>query len=183
MNLVKPRSAFNGHWHFAAYEGEVEKARLWTPDDGSALPVGSLYQEVPSSPPVWEYEDDNLIVTVGKNLTLDRLFALSGPPAAIGHVGVGTDNAAAVVGQLQLNPVTAGSVLIQVADGGTARSSQTVTIKSTFGTGVANFIWAETGAFNGTVNGTAIMLNRIVIGPFTKTSAVSIIVTLTFTQA
>ncbi len=122
-------------------------------------------------------------VTAGKNLVLDRLFSLSGPPAAVGNVGVGTDSTAAAVGQTQLNPSVSGSVLIQTADGGTARSSQTVTIASTFGTGVANFAWNEYGLFNGNTNGTSTMFNRVVIGPFTKTSAVSIVLQAQITQS
>lgn len=125
----------------------------------------------------------NLIVTSGKDLVLDRLFGLSGPPAAISSVGVGTDNTAAALGQTKLNPTVTGSVLIQTADAGTSRTAETVTITSTFGTGVANFTWAEAGLFNGNVNGTSLMFNRVVIGPFTKTSAVTIVYTTTILQS
>ena len=124
----------------------------------------------------------NLIVTNGKNLALDRLFGLASA-VAITSVGVGTDSTAATTAQTQLNPSVAGSVLIQTADAGTARSSQTVTITSTFGTGVANFQWNEIGLFNGNTNGTSTMFNRIVIGPFTKSSAVSIVAQLQITQS
>lgn len=157
-----------GRHQFTAYEGDVEYD-----DDGNIL------NKVVYESHVYK----NIIVTNGKNLVLDRLFGLAGPPAAIAGVGVGTDSTAAAVGQTQLNPSVAGSVLIQAPDAGTARSGQTVTIKSTFGTGVANFTWNEAGLFNGTANGTSIMLNRVIIGPFTKSSSVSIIYTTTISQA
>lgn len=124
----------------------------------------------------------NLIVTVGKNLVLDRLFGLSSA-VALTSVGVGTDSTAAAVGQTQLNPTVAGSVLLQTADAGTSRSAQTVTIASTYGTGVANFSWNEIGLFNGNTNGTSTMFNRIVIGPFNKTTAVTIIAQLQISQS
>jgi hypothetical protein len=131
------------------------------------------------------YEQDpiqNLVVNTGKNLALDRLFGLSAA-VALTSVGVGTDSTAAVVGQIQLNPTVAGSVLLQTADAGTARASQTVTIASTFGTGVANFSWNEGALFNGNTNGTSVMFNRIVFGPFNKTSAVAIVYQVQVTQS
>jgi hypothetical protein len=147
-----------GHWKLDVYEGDSKEKLLQT------------------------IEGDNLIVTAGKDLLLDRLFALNGPPAAIGSVGVGDNATAAAVGDTGLKGTT--NVLIQTADAGTSRSAEVVTIKSTFGTGVANFNWQELGLFNGNVNNTSTMLNRIApIGPFNKTSAVSIIVTVTITQS
>jgi len=123
------------------------------------------------------------IVTNGKNLILDRLFGLSAA-VAVSSMGVGTDSTAFAVGQTQLNPSVAGSVYLQALDGGTSRTSQTVTATCTFATGVANFSWNEIGLFNGTVNGTSVMLDRIApIGPFVKTSAVSIVAVLTVSQA
>lgn len=161
-----------GLHRFVAYEGDVE----YEENDEGLL--------VPANPVVFDSGvTKNLIVTSGKNLILDRLFGLSGPPAAISSIGVGTDSTAAAVGQTQLNPSVAGSVLLQTADAGTVRSGQTVTIKSTFGTGVANFNWNEAGLFNGNTNGTSTMFNRVIIGPFNKTSAVSIVYTATVTQS
>lgn len=153
-----------GIWHLAAYEEDL-------------LPGQS-----PSTEPVWEETGTNLVVTAGKNLILERLFGITGPPAAVASIGVGTDSTAAVAGQTQLNPTVAGTVLIQSVDSTPTRSSQTVTAIRTFTTAQANFQWNEVGAFNGNTNGTSTMLNRIVVGPFTKSASVSIVVTLTFTQ-
>jgi hypothetical protein len=155
-----------GVWSFTVYEGDIKYDEH-----------GRVLNRIVDS-----WTGENLIVTVGKNLVLDRLFALNGPPTGITSVGVGTDSTAAAVGQTQLNPSVAGSVLIQTADAGTSRTNQTVTIQSTFGTGVANFQWNECGLFNGNTNGTSTMFNRIIIGPFTKTSAVSIVIQIQITQ-
>lgn len=167
MQVKENVKEFKAIHQFVAYQGELEYDK-----DGSVL-----NEVVYESDPI-----ENIIVTSGKNLVLDRLFGLSGPPAAIGSVGVGTDSTAASVGQTQLNPSVAGTVLIKTADAGTSRTGQVVTIKATFGTGEANFNWNEAGLFNGNVNGTSIMLNRVVIGPFNKTVEVSIIYTTTITQ-
>lgn len=160
-----------GLHQFTAYEGDIE----WVENNDGVL--------IPANDVVFESGVvKNLITTSGKNLILDRLFGLASA-VNITSIGVGTDSTAAAVGQTQLNPSVAGSVLIQTADSGTARSAQTVTIKSTFGTGVANFTWNEAGLFNGNTNGTSVMFNRVIIGPFAKTSAVSIVYTATVTQA
>lgn len=157
---------------FTAYEGDIELVE----DAHTGLMV-------PSNPVVYQSPTyKNLITTVGKNLILDRLFGLSAA-VAITSVGVGTDVTAAAVGQTQLNPTVAGSVLIQTADAGTSRTAQTVSIQSTFGTGVANFQWNEAGLFNGNTNGTSVMFNRVIVGPFSKSSSVSIIYKTTISQS
>jgi hypothetical protein len=118
-------------------------------------------------------EGDNLIVTVGKQMILDRLFGLSGV-GAMTRIGVGTNNAAADVANTGL---TGG--VFKAYDSTPTRAAQTVTCVATFGTGDANIIWAELGMDNGTT-----LLNRIApIGPFTKTAAVAIVVTVTVTQS
>lgn len=126
----------------------------------------------------------NLTVNTGKNLLLDRLFGFNGPPAAISSVGIGTDSTAVSVGQTQLNPSVSGSVFLQAADAGASRSGQVISIQSTIGTSNANFAIAEGALFNGTTNGTSIMLNRLLISPITtKTSAQTLVYAVTFTQS
>lgn len=157
---------------FVAYEGDVE----YVEDERTGLMIVA-------NPVLWTQTRKNLIVTSGKNAYLDRLAGLSSV-AAFTSLGVGTDSTAAAVGQTQLNPTVAGSVLIQAADATyPSRASNVLTIKSTFGTGVANFTWNEAGYFNGTTNGTSVMFNRVIIGPFTKSSSVSIAYTTTITQS
>jgi hypothetical protein len=168
----------HGHHSFVAYEGDIE----YEVDEKSGLLV-------PANPIVYESPVyDNLVVTSGKNDYLQRLSAGLGVVSAInafGHIGVGTDSTAAAAGQTQLNPSVSGSVLIQACDASfpSGPSSLVLTFKATFGTGVANFNWNEAGIFNGTTNGTSRMFNRVIIGPFNKTSAVSIAYTTTITQS
>ncbi|MDB5165728.1 MAG: hypothetical protein JWM00_618 [Candidatus Saccharibacteria bacterium] len=167
MNTTENTGNMIGLHQFTAYQGDIKR-------DAS----GKIVNKKVYKSPVYK----NMIVTNGKNLTLDRLFGLASA-VAITSVGVGTDSTAAAIGQTQLNPSVSGTVLIQTADAGTARSGQVVTITSTFGTGVANFSWNEAGLFNGNTNGTSTMFNRVVIGPFAKSSAVSIVYQTTVTQS
>lgn len=146
-----------GHWVLDVYEGDVVR------DDTGAV----LNKQVD------RIEGDNLVTTVGKQLIMDRLFGLAAAPAMT-RIGVGTSATAAAVG----NTTLTGGVFVAY-DSTPTRSGLTVTCVATFGTGSANIVWNELGMDNGTT-----LLNRIApIGPFTKTSAVSIVVTVTFTQA
>ena len=118
-------------------------------------------------------EGKNLITTIGKTVILDRLFGLSSV-SAMTRIGVGTSATASAVA----NTALTGS-FFKIYDTTPTRSSQTVTCVTTFGTADANLTWQELGMDNGTT-----LLNRIApIGPFAKTSAVSIVVTVTLTQS
>jgi len=154
-----------GLHQFTAYEGDIKL------DDN-----GKITNKVVHKSKVYR----NMIVTNGKNLTLDRLFNLSGA-VGITSVGVGDSATAATLAQTGLIGTT--NVLLQTADAGTSRTNQVVTIQSTFGTGVANFTWNEAGLFNGNTNNTSVMFNRVIIGPFAKTTAVSIVYVTTITQS
>lgn len=169
MKTMEKQDTMLGLHQFTVYEGDVE----YRTDEESGLLV-------PTNPIVFESPVvKNIIVVNGKNLAMDRLFGL-GADAAIGHIGVGNGVTAPVDTQTAL---VGASVLIKVADAGTSRTNQTVTIKATFATGEANFTWEEAGLFNGTVNASSRMFNRVKIGPFAKTTAVSIVYTTTVTQA
>ena len=128
-------------------------------------------------------EFENLITTLGKQIMLDRLFGIGGPPAALSHMGVGTDSTAAAVGQNKLNPTVAGSVDFNAFDGTPTRSGEVVTSITTWATGDGNFQWNEFGFANSATNDGTHLFSRAIFGPFTKTAAVSIILTVTVTQA
>lgn len=146
-----------GHWRLDVFEGDIEKDA-----DGNIL-----------NRQVDCIEGHNLIVTVGKQMIMDRLFGLSGV-GAMTRIGVGTSATAAAIGNTSL---TGG--VFKVFDATPTRSSLTVTSITTFGTGDANINWQELGMDNGTT-----LLNRIApIGPFNKTSAVSIVVTVQISQS
>ncbi len=167
MNTNEKTPELIGLHSFTAYKGEIKR------DD-----KGKIINEVVYKSPTYK----NMIVTTGKNLTLDRLFGF-GAAVNITSVGVGVNNTAATLADTKLDAATTGNVLIQTADAGASRTGQVVTIQSTFGTGVANFTWNEAGLFNGNTNGTSVMFNRVIIGPFAKTSAVSIVYVTTVTQS
>ncbi len=184
MELHDANNELLGHWTLDVYEGDIRRERLPFRQRAWNLVADARWKLLrrPSShyhrgrvlnPLVETITGTNLVTTVGKQLILDRLFGLSAV-GAMTRTGVGTSNTAAAVGNTSLT----GGVFVAY-DSTPTRSSLTVTTVTTFGTGTANIVWAELGMDNGTT-----LLNRIApIGPFTKTSAVSIIVTVTLTQA
>lgn len=160
MGSVKEKednSLLRGYWKLEIYKGDIER-------DSSGLIKNELVETLAGH---------NLVVTVGKQMILDRLFGLSGV-GAMTRIGVGTSATAAAAGDTTLTGSS-----FKVYDSTPTRSSTTVTAITTFGTGDANLNWQELGMDNGTT-----LLNRIApIGPFNKTSAVSIVVTVTLTQS
>jgi hypothetical protein len=178
MKFNENNSMLKGHWKLDVYQGDVKRKPLPL----NQRIINRLLKTIGKSPkyvgevldkPIKTIEGDNLIVTVGKQMIMDRLFGLSAV-GAMTRIGVGTSATAAAVG----NTTLTGGVFVAY-DTTPIRTSLTVTCTSTFGTGTANISWNELGMDNGTT-----LLNRIApIGPFNKTSAVSIIVTVTITQA
>jgi hypothetical protein len=175
-----------GHWTLDVHDGDVERRPLTPeqvrenalfaelhPDAPFPLHVGAIV-----SRPIDTYEGDNLVLTSGKGLLLDRLFGITA--TQVNSMGVGATATGAVVGDTQLGSTPT----ILAFDALPIRAALVVTCITTFGTGSANISWNELGMFNGTVNGTSTMFNHIApIGPFAKTSAVSIVVTVTVTQS
>jgi len=167
-------------FRFYAFEGEVRKdawGRILNPLEWEAYAEGHAWAEI-----VERWEAHNMIVTVGKDKMMRQLFGLTTLP--LNTTGVGTDSTAASVGQTKLNPTVAGSVSLIALDATfPTYASPTATTQTTYGTGSANFSWNEVGLFDGTTNGTSIMFDRTVFGPFTKSSSVSIIVVGSITQS
>ncbi len=173
-----------GRYLAEAYLGDVRRAplsvvqieenlhELWKAKLEGRLPSFWHRGEVLSKK-VWEVEQNNLVVTVGKQMIEDRLYALSAV-GAVTRMGVGTSNTAAAVGNTSL---TGG--VFKVFDATPIRTSLTVRSITTYGTGEANITWAEMGQDNSTT-----LLSRVApIGPFTKTTVVSIVLTYDLTQA
>jgi hypothetical protein len=187
MNVTDRLATPKGHWHLAVHDGDVERVpltaeqrrenaafRLLHPAEPYPLHVGRVV-----SRPIDTYEGDNLVVTNGKQLLLDMLFGLASA-TKVNSMGVGATATAAVVGDTQIGSTPT----ILAFDALPTRSSLVVTCITTFATGQANISWNELGMFNGTTNGTSVMFNHIApIGPFAKTSAVSIVVTVQVTQS
>lgn len=156
ITLDEENGGINCLWQLDVYEGDIKR-------DSKGQITNKLVKQM---------EGYNLVVTVGKQLMLDRLFGLSGV-GAMSRIGVGTSGTSASVGNTSLTGSS-----FKAYDSTPVRSGTTVTCVTTFGTGDGNLNWQELGMDNGTT-----LLNRIApIGPFNKTSAVSIIVTVVFTQ-
>lgn len=186
MHVADTIAAPHGHWMLQVYDGDVERAPLSPEDERENELFASLYPTCPYplhagrivSRPIDTYEGDNLVVTAGKGLYLDRLYAL-GAAVALTHMGVGATATAAVVGDVQLGSTPT----LKVFDALPSRAGLVTTALTTFATGEANISWNELAQFNGPTNGTSTMYNRVApIGPFVKSSAVAIGATVTITQ-
>jgi len=151
MNFDDESPMLHGHWTLDVYDGDVQTPETF----------------------IERIEGDNLFLTVGKGMMMDRLYGLSGV-GAMTRTGVGTSATAAAPGDTAL---TGG--VFKAFDSAATRAGLVVTSVSTFGTADANISWNELALDNGTM-----LLNRIApIGPFAKTSAVSIVVTVQVTQS
>lgn len=129
---------------------------------------------------LWQALIGNGTTTAGQALTY-----FNNAQAAIG-VGDSTTAAAAT----QTNVQAATNKLRKAMDAtypqhtdATTSGAASITFKSTFATGDANFAWQEWGVFNSTTDGTGRMLNRKVESLGTKTSAASWAFTVTLTLA
>lgn len=191
MHVYDTLPPLKGHWAFDVFEGDPERMPLTPEQERENALYAALYPESPFplhvgaivSRPIDHFEGVNLITTSGKELILDRLFAL-GAQGAVTHMGVGNSATAAAVGQTQLLGATPVPFL-KAFDALPTRSALVVSATTTFATTDtgADQNWQELGLFNGATNGTSKMLNRIApIGPFNKTAAVAIGVTVTITQ-
>lgn len=149
-----------GHWTLNVFEGDVVKDNY-----GRIL-----------NPKVDCLDGYNLVTTAGKGTILDRLYGL-GAIGAVTKMGVGTSNTAAAIGDTSLTAVDYGPAAF---DGTPSRASLVVTSTQTWSTSQGNIVWAELGEFTAA----NVLLNRIApIGPYTKTSSVSILVSLALTQS
>ncbi len=159
MLLIDTAAPLEGVWTFTAYEGDKE-----VDEDGTVL-----------NPVVWEQTRKNLITTVGKQLMLDRLFGLSGAVSLSG-MAVGTSASAAAVGDTAIT-----SAAYKAFASTPTRSGLVVTAITSYLTSEANINIQEAGLL--TASG-GVLFNRLApIGPFNKTTAVSLDVTIQITQS
>lgn len=160
IHLEDTNSGLIGLWTLDVYEGDIVK-------DENGLILNRQVDKI---------QGTNIIVTVGKQMILDRLYGLSAV-GAMTHTIVGANNTAAVIGNTFATMTTPAA---KVFDAVAIRTALTVRSITTFTTAEANIVWAELALAN---SATGILLNRIApIGPFTKTTAVSIIVTVDVSQ-
>jgi hypothetical protein len=122
----------------------------------------------------------NLLTNAGAAILEDLLIGAGGTvfSNANAYIGIGNGSTATSAAHTDLQGASKTRKAMEATF--PSRASQTLTFKSTFATGDANYSWEEIAAFNAAAAGT--MLNRaLVTAPFTKTSALSIVATLTWT--
>lgn len=141
--------------------------------------------------------DGNLLTRLGLARIGNRFIGTASNQALDAthcRIGVGDSNTAAATTDTDLG-AAAGSghrqyKLVDSVAQGTGASSGVTTIVATFGTGVANFAWAEWGIDGGTADGTTVtadtnttpgLCNHKVASLLTKTSAVVAVFTATIT--
>lgn len=187
MNVVDlPLLPPKGHLTLTIHDGDPEREPLTPEQIQENVSFAARHPEAPYplhvgrivAQPIDTYEFDNLVVTTGKGLLLDRTFGITA--TAVTSMGVGATAAAAAVGDTQLGSTPT----IKAFDSLPVRAGLVVTCVTTFLTSEANISWNELAMFNGTINGTSTMFNRVApIGPFAKTSSVSISASVQITQS
>lgn len=159
MNIDDTTTPLIGEWTFTAYYGDKILDAL-----------GNVLNRV-----AWQLSATNIIVTSGKQLMLDRLFNLGGA-VPISGLAVGTNSgAASLADTIITNPA------YKAFASTPTRSGQVVTAVTSYTTAEANINIQEAGLM--TASG-GILFNRLApIGPFNKTSAVALDVTVQITQS
>jgi hypothetical protein len=120
---------------------------------------------------------ENLIVTTGKQHVMDRLFGLSSS-AALAGVSVGTNSTAAAIGDTSIT--STGITTPYKAFTTATRSALVVTTTTDYSTAEGNGTLTEAGII--TAQG-GILYNRLVFASLPKSSALSLQITITITQA
>lgn len=153
----------HGLWRFDVYEGDVEYN-----DCGRVI-----------NPLVKSWSQENLIVNVGKQLTMARLFNVSTVVSAatpISGTAVGTSATAAAVTDTAIT-----GAVYQAFDSTPSQAGAVITAVTTYATGTANINIQEAGLLTASAG---LLLNRLApVLSFTKTTAVSLAITTTITQA
>lgn len=133
-------------------------------------------------------QEGNLLMYIGASALWQRLIgtAVTAFSNANAYLGVGDSLAAAAATQTDLQASSnkhreAMDATYPMHTDGALVANATITFKSTFETGDANFAWREWGIFNASSSG--VMLNRKVFDAGTKTSADSWALTITLTLA
>ena len=130
--------------------------------------------------PIFELEFENLLTNAGAQIVEDLLIGAGGTVFSNANAYIGSGDSSTAVNATHTDLQAATNKLRKAQDATfPSRASQTLTFKSTFATGDANWQWNEMAVFNASSAG--IMLCRsLVSSPFTKTSALSIVATYTW---
>lgn len=137
-------------------------------------------RQIVSPEPIDVLRFANLSANAGLALEADLLIAAGGTAFnnANSYIGVGNGTTATSAAHTDLQ----GASKTRKAMNSTfpSRASQTVTWKSDFATGDANYSWEEMAVFNAAAAGT-MLARALVSSPFTKTSSLAITATYTRT--
>lgn len=128
-------------------------------------------------------EAHNILVTAGITAWLNLLIGAGGTAFnnASTYIGVGDSTTAAAIGQTDLQAATNKFKRIMDATFPSV-AANVVTFRTTYATSEANFSLQEIGIFNGgPAFATGTMLNRAVSNLGTKTSASTLVLTVTIT--
>lgn len=124
---------------------------------------------------VWSQTKKNLITNNGKGLTLDRLFGLNGAVNITG-MAIGTSATAAAVGDTAIT-----GAVFKAFDATPTRAGLTVTANTTYGTAEGNINIQEVGLL--TASGGTLFNRLAPVGPFNKTTAVSLRIQIQIAQS
>lgn len=130
-------------------------------DDDDLTPITALGAYGPRRATPYEVlEGDNLLLTAGATLVLQRLAGITATAidATNGRMCVGDSATAASAGQTDLQAAT--NKFRQVFDAVPSVTGAQLQAVCTFGTGVANFAWNECGLANAASGAT--LVNRLV---------------------
>jgi hypothetical protein len=194
---VEDRQVWRCHTVLDKYEGDIDYAL--PKHNGRAVRADGSIVEAYDSIEV----EGNLLVIGGASIQWQTLIGngVTTQSAATGyfsnanaHISVGDSTTAAADTQTELQAATNrvrkamdATYPLHTDTTGTA-GSKSITFRSTFATGDANFAWQEWGLFNGPGTGGppttgARMLNRKVESLGTKTSAATWVLTITLSLA
>jgi hypothetical protein len=124
----------------------------------------------------------NLSANAGLQLEADLLIVAGGTGFNNANAYIGAGNGTTAVNATHTDLQGASKTRKAMNATFPSRSSQTVTWKSDFATGDANYSWEEMAVFNAAAAGT-MLARALVAAPFTKTSSLAITATYTRTVA
>jgi hypothetical protein len=154
--------------------------KYWADDDLTPITPLGLYGPRRSTP-FEVVEGENLLLTVGATLVMDRLTGVTSTAldATNCRIAVGDSTTPASAAQTDLQAAT--NKYRQVVDAAPSRSGATTQWVCTFGLAVANFAWNECGLANAASG--ANLVNRIVQNMGTKSSSQQLVLTISATLA
>ncbi len=134
-----------------------------------------------SALPVAVQSFNNLLANAGGALAEDLLIGGGGTVYSNANANIGSGDSSTAVSAAHTDLQAATNKLRKVMDATfPSRAGQILTFRSTFATTDANWTWNEMAVFNAAAAGT-MLCRALVASPFTKTAALSVVATYTWT--